>query len=415
MRDHSTHEHLTQNKWARLAAGTLAFVMLLSAVMASMARVTLDLTDFDNEPDSAAGAHLLETNDYAAKNWLQRAGIAAAAAVTQPQSVDDFYKLAEISISRADYTTARTHIETCLTLTDTTDIARQAELWLVKGCLDTLLDEDDTAIASLAEAARLNPALDNAYLVQAQIHIEHQRWYKAADILAIYFDRAEAINTRMYGAMGDLQMLLGDVQAAADQFTLSINRHNATDSDMYLRRAGCYTQLGAYDEAVADFTKAASLGADAVLCTENIVMCHLVLEDYTAVLESGAMLASVPAAPAQLLQNMGVAAMALERPTEAETFFSRAIDANDKLASGYYYRGICRLSLEQYEEASGDFTKSINRGEALQLSYYNRGVCYLNTKQYKEAQADFERTVQTGTDPMLTKSARTLLQLMNNP
>ena len=145
MRDHSTHEHLTQNKWARLAAGTLAFVMLLSAVMASMARVTLDLTDFDNEPDSAAGAHLLETNDYAAKNWLQRAGIAAAAAVTQPQSVDDFYKLAEISISRADYTTARTHIETCLTLHDTTDIARQAELWLVKGCLDTLLDEDDTA------------------------------------------------------------------------------------------------------------------------------------------------------------------------------------------------------------------------------------------------------------------------------
>gem|GEM_PF-2267016 len=412
---HFAQEHLVHNKWVRMAAGTLAFVMLLTAVMASMARVTIDLSDFDGDPDSAAGAHLLATNEYAAKNWLQRAGIAAEAAITQPQSADDFYRLAEISISRADYTAARTYIETCLTLTDTADLARQAELWLVKGCLDTLLGEDDPALASLTEAARLNPTLDNAYLVQAQIYIEHQRWLKAEQSLATYFDRAEVINTRMYAAMGDLQMMLGDIQAAADQFTLSINDHNAADPDIYLRRAGCYAQLGIYVAAVADFTKAANLGADAVLCTENIVMCYLVLEDYKAVLEAGTKLASVPKAPAQLLQNMGVAALALERMTEAEAYFNRAIEANDKLVSGYYYRGICRLSLEQYEKACGDFTKSINRGEALQLSYYNRGVCYLNTKQYKEAQADFEWTVQTGTDPLLTKSARTLLQLMKNP
>ncbi|NLM77693.1 MAG: hypothetical protein GX173_06355 [Ruminococcaceae bacterium] len=65
MNGQSIHEHLTRNKWVRLAAGMLAFIMLLTAVFASMARVTLDLSDFDNDPDAAAGTYLLEKNDFA--------------------------------------------------------------------------------------------------------------------------------------------------------------------------------------------------------------------------------------------------------------------------------------------------------------------------------------------------------------
>jgi tetratricopeptide (TPR) repeat protein len=217
----------------------------------------------------------------------------------------------------------------------------------------------------------------------------------------------------MYVVMGELQMMLGNYQAAADHYSLSIHEFNAVDPDLYLRRGGCYAQIGAYADAAADFTRAADLGADMAICVENIVLCYLVLQDYAAVLSTGTLLAADARASAELLQNMGVAAMALERMEEAEAYFDQSIALNGDLAASYYYRGICRLSLEQYVEACADFSTSIGRGEALQLSYYNRGVCYLKREQYKEAKADMEWTVQTGGDPMLIKSARAILQQLD--
>jgi tetratricopeptide (TPR) repeat protein len=413
LNQHLSNVHLKNRRWFRQTAFLLSVILALTAVMASTVYVSADLSDFTDDPDAAAGTHLLENNNYIAQNWLQRAGIVAAAALTAPKSFEDYYRLAEISISRSDFSTALKHIESCLTLTDPADIATQANVWLVKGSLETLLDEDDAALASLAEAARLDPKLGDAYLVRTQIFIQREQWRRAIEALDFYFDRSPTINTRMYAAMGELQMMLGNYQAAADQYSLSIQEYNAVDPDLYLRRGGCYAQLGAYAEAAADFSRAADLGADRALCVENIVLCYLVLQDYAAVLDSGAKLAAEALASAELLQNMGVAAMALERMEEAEAYFDQSIILDGDLAASYYYRGICRLSLEQYEEACVDFTMSIDRGEALQLSYYNRGVCYLHREQYDEAQADMEWTVLTGGDPMLIKSARAILQQLD--
>lgn len=376
--------------------------------MASTVYVSADLSDFEDGPDAAAGAYVLAENEYIDQNWLERAGTVLSSTLTSPRSFDDYYQLAEIAISRSDYSTALKHIETCLTLIDSKP-SGQAKIYLVKGSLETLLGQDDAALLSLAKAINFNPQLGDAYLVQTQIYIERAEWSKAADVLAFYFERSPQINTRMYAAMGELQMMLGDYPAAVDYYSLSIQKHNALDPQIYVKRGGCYAQLAACKEAVNDYFRAAELGSEPSQYIDNLVLCQLILKDYKGVLDTGAILA-VDKRSAGLLQNMGVASMALDQMSEAERYFDRAILLENELPSAYYYRGICRLSLERFDEACVDFSTSIARGEALQLSYYNRGVCYLKSEQFNEAQLDLERTVLADDDPLITKSARAILQ-----
>ncbi len=408
MSDHRSYGDLKNRNWFRRTAVLLAVVLALSAVLASTVYVSADPSDFTEGPDVAAGELILEDNKYIEQNWLERVSSVASSALTAPTSFDDYYRLAEIAISRSDYPAALQHIDTCLNLVESNPLS-QAQVWLVKGCLETLVDEDSAALESLTEAAALNPKLGDTYLVQVQILIEREEWNKAAEVFERYFERSAEINTRMYAAMGELKLMLGDYRSAAEYYSLSVNKHNALDPEILVNRGGCYAQLGAYHEAVEDFAMAAELGAEPLQYVDNLVLCQLLLKDYTAVLEIGESLAADQRS-AELLQNMGVAAMALEKMAGAETYFSQSLALNSELPSVYYYRGICRLSLERYDEACRDFSMSIARGEALQLSYYNRGVSYLKNEQYNEAQTDLVRTVQTDEDPLITKSARAILQ-----
>ena len=297
--------------------------MVLTTVMTSISYVSADLSDFTDDTNAAAGAHLLNSNDYMTRSWLQRAGIVTVAALSEPRSFYDYYQLVEISISRSDYKMAHNQITACLDLADTVSADVQADIWLVKGSLETLLDEKQTALASLAESIRLNPNKGNAYLVQAQIYIEREQWRSAVDTLALYFDRSSSIDTLIYAAMGDLKMILGEYHSAAVQYTSSMLKHDAADPDLYLRRGGCFAQMGAYEAATDDFIKAAELGADANFCTENIVLCHLAMQDYDAVLRDGAALAAETQASAEFLQNMGIAALALDLMDDAVHYFDR--------------------------------------------------------------------------------------------
>ena len=392
----------------RVTAGLMALIMLLTTVLYSMGRVSVDPSEYANDAESAAAGYLVENNNYINQNSLLRGGQAAVAAVSVPRSFDDFYRLAEIAIARRQYGEALEAIDRCLTLDDAVDSSLTATLWLKHGSLLTLLGDHEQALVSLKKATDLDVDLADAWLVQVELYIGDEIWPQAVQCLNVYLD-LKPDDSRMYGVMGELLAIIGDYRGAVTNYTISLETNNAIDAHVYLLRGGCLIQVGDYQKAVDDFNRAAQYGADEDLCRENLALCHLLLEDYQAVLVDGAPLISSNQASAELAQRMGVAAMALEQTDKARALFSRSIGLNKDLPTNYYYRGVCHMSLKQYQDACVDFAVSIQRGEMLQPCYYNRGVCYLKLEEFEMAQADMEKTLEAGNDVLLNKSARDVL------
>jgi tetratricopeptide (TPR) repeat protein len=92
-----------------------------------------------------------------------------------------------------------------------------------------------------------------------------------------------------------------------------------------------------------------------------LLLTNLYLED--GQLEKGReLLASVPAheiADPTVYVNIGILFMNKENPSEAVTFFGKAIDLDMTRAEGYYYRGMAHIQMKKFAEAKADFQKVV--------------------------------------------------------
>jgi tetratricopeptide (TPR) repeat protein len=71
--------------------------------------------------------------------------------------------------------------------------------------------------------------------------------------------------------------------------------------------------------------------------------------------------------------------------------FSRAVELNPRLASGYHGRGTVLMKLGDLSGAIADFTRALQINADLPHSYLNRGLALLLLGKESEAKSDFEK------------------------
>lgn len=93
-----------------------------------------------------------------------------------------------------------------------------------------------------------------------------------------------------------------------------------------------------------------------------LLLTNLYLEN--GQLDKGrATLASVPAAAITdptVYVNIGILFLNKENPSDAATYFGKAIELDGARAEGYYYRGLASLQQKKMKEAKADFEKVIS-------------------------------------------------------
>lgn len=334
---------LYRRPWARALAGVLVLLLFLSLLSGLWIRVRISA-----DTEDAAQGYLAGETEYVNASELERL-IEQLRNLRQPTKLENYYSRAGTRIAMEDYAQALTYIEKCLELY-TPDYGEplHVDLLIKQGCLLTLLDRSEEAIAPLNAALELDPSQSAVYLVLAQIYSGTGQTSELMDALSAYLE-LEPEESELRLMLAQLRYAMEEYPAAADQtaYLLESGAQQGPELAALCLNLGIQlTQAQEYDRALVQLDGAIAL--QAFLQTEE------------------------PSEP--------------EDGEEADD--AQALE--EQLASLHYYRGLCNLTLKHYEEAVEDYDKAIEQGVLPQLSHYSRGVaeCMSEEPDYQQAVED---------------------------
>ena len=166
---------------------------------------------------------------------------------------------------------------------------------------------------------------------------------------------------------------LGRYEEAITDFTKAIEidikvNTNPTYKEAYNNRGNLYNNLGRYEEAVLDFDKVIELNTNPTF--------------------------------KEVYNNRGFSYAKLEKYEEAVSDYTKAIEIDDKYIEAYNNRGISFAHLGDNEKAIIDFNMAIeidikvNTNPTYKEAYNNRGVSYYNLRDFNRAISDFDKVIE---------------------
>lgn len=407
----SKNRNWARSWWTRALAGFLALAMTGSVLLMNASEVKLG-----SSGKSASTDVLDETTDYVQQSALSRAGDVLASIVTNPQTLEQYYKNASVQIGEAKYADALESIKACITLADSSNSTLLDELWLKRGALETLTGAYDDALDSFTHIS-MGSYMGEQLLIKAQIFGEKGDESAVASMLHEYVRLyPDDLDTRLTLASSYVQ--LGEYDAAIEQYTYVIDAGGDVSGASYMQRATARLMGGQYEASIQDFLAAKDAGyADPSACLAQCALASYLLQDYEDVLGYGARavaLGSENFTYETLYYYMGLSQLNLGSYPEAASLLTKAIDLGVTMDDAYYYRGACYMVDGSMPEAISDFTVVIERNVAdlLSNSYFNRAVCEADQKQYDLAKSDLEMVLQLEKEGDLYDSAVTMLGLL---
>lgn len=103
------------------------------------------------------------------------------------------------------------------------------------------------------------------------------------------------------------------------------------------------------------------------------------------------------------LNAMGIISVALNNNTDANYYFSKAIEAHPNSTLGYINRCMLYKGQESWQNALSDINSAINIDSANPKNYVTRGLLFLQMEKNDDAIKDFTKVIQTDeykSDPM---------------
>lgn len=396
--------------WTRLIAAFLAIAMMCSVFLANAVKIKLRTEDA-----SASESTLDETTAYVNKDAFARAGEVIAQFFSNPKTLEQYYQNASILIGRAQYEEALECICACISLSDDENEDTINELWLKRGCLETLTQRYDEALDSFTHITTGAYEAEQL-LIQAQIYDAQGDVEKSAQVLETYVQAyPDDSDTRL--TLAGVYLNLGEYNAAIGQYD-AILESGDPDGSIHMQRASVYMIAGDYDASIADYLSALDAGyADPSACYAQCALANYLKQDYESVVTYGEQAVSIGSenfSYETLYYYMGLSQFNLGGYSEAAELLSSAIDLGVTMDDVYYYRGVCNMVNGNMEPAIADFTVAIDRNveSLLSNSYFNRGVCAADQKDYALAKSDFEMVIQLESEGELYDSAKAMLDLL---
>lgn len=397
--------------WTRGVAAFLAVAMTCTIVLANAVRIQLG-----SDGESASEQALSETTDYINKNPLARAGDVITRFFTNPQTLEQYYQNASVLIGAGQYEQALGLINICITMADASDAALLDELWLKRGCLETLTQQYDAALESFTHISEGTYSAE-LLLIKAQIYDEQGKTEQTISALESYL--------LLYPEDNDTRGTLAGILLEQERYDAAILQYDAilanggANGDVYMQRASAKLLAGDYEGAIIDFLCAKDAGyADPSACYAQCALASYLKEDYSSVVSYGEQAVEIGSQNftyETLYYYMGLAQLNLEAYDKAAELLTKSIDMGIGMVEAHYYRGACYMVNGNMQGAVEDFTIVIDQDITMLLSnsFFNRGVCYADLQDYAAAKSDLQKVLELEQEGDLYESAKTMLDLLN--
>lgn len=250
---------------------------------------------------------------------------------------------------------------------------RTAEAELADAVGAVLAGEQDSAMARVERALRLDPALAPAYKLRGDLH-QRRKSYQAALEDYNKAEDIDASDARLYVSRSALRLTEGNYKGAARDCDKALEL-DPTEADAYNNRAWALYLMDASDAALKDAIKAVRLKPTHA---EAMYLCGLIKgERYNE--EEG--LADLEAA-LTLDPDLPGGSMSLAVLLYEARYYEKAVAKFDEviasdtteLAAAHYYRGQSYYEMKDKEKACADFAVAARLGDK-DATFIKRNYC----------------------------------------
>ena len=144
--------------------------------------------------------------------------------------------------------------------------------------------------------------------------------------------------------------------------TIQQTQLKSRDAEEFNNQGFAHCQIGRYDQAISDFSKAIE--------------------------------ANPQLAPAY--NNRGTAYLYKAQYNQAITDLNKAIEINPRFAQAYKNRGWAYIKKRQYDQAISDFNKTIEIDPGFVEAYFYRAIVYFLAEEYHKSLSDVIKARQLG-------------------
>jgi tetratricopeptide (TPR) repeat protein len=253
-----------------------------------------------------------------------------------------------------------------------------------RGDLYRQLGRFDDAIADFTEASDLLEQYDNSLADLAQATIDLKPSY------------AWTITCR-----GRIYEQMGRYDDAVADYTRAIGL-NPDDSSAVASRGDLYRLMGRYHDAVADFTRAVEINPDDPWPVTRRGRTYEQMGRYEEALADFTRAIGLNPSDPWAVTSRGDLYRQLERYEDALADLAQAIDLKPGYAWAITCRGRTYQQMGRYDDAVADFTRAIGLNPDDPSAVTSRGNLYLLLERYDEAAADFTRAIDIAPSNALT-------------
>ncbi|NQT07283.1 MAG: tetratricopeptide repeat protein, partial [Candidatus Omnitrophica bacterium] len=248
-----------------------------------------------------------------------------------------------------------------------------------RGGIYAMQAEYAQAIADFTRALELDPdnkmAQDNLRGAKRSKLAEER---KPPEQAVTYFDR------------GVECMDLGEYDEAIENFTRAIELDPEVPPVAYNNRAIVYMKIGEYKKALEDFTRALELDPDDKMVQRNLGIVREKLKKG----EGGEGQKERPSEEIIAKLRLGVSYLNKGDLNKAIKVFTEIITPYPNYAAAYLNRGVAYARLKDFDMAIKDFDKAIGLNPSYVQGYVNRGIAYMEKGKYAKAIKDLTKALE---------------------
>lgn len=165
-------------------------------------------------------------------------------------------------------------------------------------------------------------------------------------------------------------------------------------STFFKERSMIHREMGAYENSIADYTKAIELDPTQADHYYNRALTYDFMGAYKdAILDYSRAIEIKPTQDIYFFDR-GITHQLMGSYKDAISDFNRAIDLDSRWAKYFFHRGITYQLISAYEDAITDYTKAIKINSKQDQYFYFRGICYQLLHSYEKALSDFKDAIE---------------------
>lgn len=352
--------------------------------------------------------------------------------VGEPETAQDYYEIANISIGKGEYETALRQLETArrLLLTDeTAESAKQTEVGrenaeeqTAEKDIKSLADEERALLANielkiasvyiltdqlgeaqtaLDDAIETDPNAEQALILRAQLNIEQQDYVEAIADMEKYMELNPTDNANRQ-TLAQLLESVSDYEGAMVQYR-TLYELAPEDEAFNLNALRCLFLCGRYEEAVAGFDdyklRTAETGdAFGGIADFLRAACLMQMGDYAAATEGFEMAIDAGYERSYCLEQMTLCCFESGEYEKVMSVGNELFALQEASVSApelvYQRMGISAMRLGDYESALTNLDHAAELDAALEGNDYYRGVSLLSLQRPGEAVEAFTASIE---------------------